>query len=103
MTLFVALSLGLSACGVTERTVQLSTPAVPATLFVCGDENSPTKDGIPAPPPMPYDNKAVAAYIVKLKAIIRECHGNNNAVHKLLTEFEAKAVEMAKTKSEAGK
>ncbi|MDX0267597.1 hypothetical protein GOC13_07105 [Sinorhizobium meliloti] len=94
MTLFAALCLVLSACATTERTINVPTPDVPKTLLACGDENSPTKDGVPAPPKQPYDQREVAAYIVKLKAIIRECHGNKNAVQKLLDEFQAKATEL---------
>lgn len=94
----VALSLALSACATTERQVHVPTPNVPKTLLVCGDERSPTKDGIPAAPKQPYDQREVAAYIVKLKAIIRECHGNKNAVERILQEFEAKAAALVKTK-----
>lgn len=93
-----ALCLALSACASTERTVHVATTQVPKTLFVCGDENSPTKDGIPAPPKMPYDQREVAAYVVKLKAIIRECHGNKAAVARLLETFHQKMVEMKKAK-----
>lgn len=85
-----ALCLALSACATTERTVHVTSPQVPKTLLVCGDETSPTKDGIPTPPKQPYDQREVAAYIVKLKAIIRECHGNRNAVQKLLDEFQTR-------------
>ena len=73
-------------------------PDVPKTLLACGDEQSPTKDGIPAAPKQPYDQREVAAYIVKLKAIIRECHGNKNALQKLLEEFQAKAVALAQSR-----
>lgn len=88
MTCFAALCLALSACARINRTVDVTSPDVPTSLLVCGDETSPTKDGIPAPPKQPYDQREVAAYIVKLKAIIRECHGNTKAVQKLLDEFQ---------------
>lgn len=94
-TLCAALCLALSACASTERTVHVATPQVPKTLLVCGDENSPTKDGIPAAPKMPYDQREVAAYVVKLKAIIRECHGNKNAVVLLLEKFESEALRLS--------
>ncbi|MBB5277798.1 hypothetical protein HNR26_003887 [Rhizobium rosettiformans] len=71
---------------------------MPKSMLVCGDENSPTDDGIPAAPQQPYDQKAVAAYIVLLKAVIRECHGNKDAVEELLNEYQLKAVELAKAK-----
>jgi len=69
---------------------------VPASLTVCGDPTSPTGDGVPAPPQQPYDQRAVAVYILQLKAIIRECHGNNKAALDLLDTFQTRFAEMEK-------
>jgi hypothetical protein len=83
----VVLSLALSACATTERNVIVISPSVPDSLLVCGDEK--TVDGVPLPPAQPYDQRAAAAYVVKLKRYIRECSGNMDAIEKVLEDFQA--------------
>jgi hypothetical protein len=82
----VALSLALSACATTERNVVVISPSVPDSLLVCGDDT--TADGVPLPPQQPYSQREAAAYVVTLKAYIRECSGNMDAVEKILEDFQ---------------
>ena len=91
MTCCVVLSLALSACAPTERNLVVIAPDVPDSLLVCGDEK--TEDGVPVPPAQPYDSRVAAAYVLKLKAYIRECKGNTKAVKKILEEFQTEIAE----------